>query len=295
MKIKIKIILAAALLLLSGCKKNIDESSPPDGMSGAADTEFSLTTFNTNTDTTAGTAVPQAPEAESLSGTEANDTAFAEAPAASSTAAETTEKTTSVTSETEIISFAVNETTETAKKTMPAETKPAETKPVETVTAAKAAERGLDDSADICLSKLYFGMSANEAAEVIDAEIEVSTGDTEFYSNVSFDLDKSFREGYIVYGDHICQIVMNTDFMTEKEAAGLKENIMKKLNNIYGLTDSSWDVGITGNDICLVNGIITLELGLNRAGKNAMVALTLTSPKHMGSGNADKISVFPPN
>lgn len=290
MKIKIKIILAAALLLLSGCKKNIDESGPPDGMSGAADTEFSLTTFNTNTDTTAGTAVTQAPEAESLSGTEANDTAFAEAPAASSTAAETTEKTTSVTSETEIISFAVNENTESAKKTMPAETKP-----VETVTAAKAAERGLDDSADICLSKLYFGMSADEAAEVIDAEIEVSTGDTEFYSNVSFDLDKSFREGYIVYGDHICQIVMNTDFMTEKEAAGLKENIMKKLNNIYGLTDSSWDVGITGNDICLVNGIITLELGLNRAGKNAMVALTLTSPKHMGSGNADKISVFPPN
>lgn len=290
MKIKIKIILAAALLLLSGCKKNIDESGSPNGMSGAADTEFSLTTFNTNTDTTAGTAVPQAPEAESLSGTEANDTAFSEAPAASSAAAETTEKTTSVTSETEIISFAVNENTESAKKTMPAETKP-----VETVTAAKAAERGLDDSADICLSKLYFGMSADEAAEVIDAEMEVSTGDTEFYSNVSFDLDKSFREGYIVYGDHICQIVMNTDFMTEKEAAGLKENIMKKLNNIYGLTDSNWDVGITGNDICLVNGIITLELGLKRAGKNAMVALTLTSPKHMGSGNADKISVFPPN
>lgn len=295
MKIKIKIILAAALMLLSGCKNNIDESGPPNGMSGASDTEFSLTTFNTNTDTTTETTVPQASETESLSGTEADDSTFAEAPAASSTTAKTTEKTVSAASETEIISFTTNETTESAKKTMPAETKPTETKPVETVTAAKAAERGLDDSADICLSKLCFGMSADEAAEVIDAKIEVSAGDMEFYSNVSFDLDKSFREGYIVYGDHICQIVMNTEFMAEKEAVEVKENIMKKLNNIYGLTYSNWDVGITGNDICLVNGTITLELGINKAGKNAMVALTVTSPKHMGSGNADKISVFPPN
>lgn len=290
MKIKIKIILAAALMLLSGCKNNIDESGPPNGMSGAADTEFSLTTFNTNTDTTTETTVPQASETENLSGAEADDTAIAEAPAASSTTAKTTEKTASAASETETVSFTANETTESAKKTMPAETKPAET-----VTAAKAAERGLDDSADICLSKLCFGMSADEAAEVIDAEIEVSAGDMEFYSNVSFDLDKSFREGYIVYGDHICQIVMNTEFMAEKEAVGVKENIMKKLNNIYGLTYGSWDVGITGNDICLVNGTITLELGINKAGKNAMVALTMTSPKHMGSGNTDKISVFPPN
>lgn len=281
---KIKFLLAAAaLLMLSGCKENIDETDFPDGTAITSDTEFSLTTFNTSTVTTTNVTVPPVSETEELSYSKTDDTAPAETTKASSTTAETTEETVSVTSKTEITSIVQNETT--AKTTPPSETAAAE----------KSQDRGLDDSADICLSKLYFGMSADEAAGVINAEADTDVGSMKFYSNVSFDLDKSFCEGYIVYVDGICQIVMNTTFMTENEALDLKRSLIKKLNKIYSLSDNNWDVGGRGNDICLVNGTITLELTVNKAGQNALVALAVTSPKHMGNNGTEDISVFPPN
>lgn len=281
---KIKILLAAAvLLILSGCKNNIDESGFINGTESSADTEFSLTTFNTSTDTTAENTVPKASETENLSDHENEDTSLTEASQTAPTTAETTVKTTTVTSETEIISIAPNETTE--KKTTSSETVP----------AANDRDTFLDNSANICLSKLSFGMSADEAAAAIGAEIDSKVDDTEFYSNVSFDLDENFCEGYIVYGDGIDQIVMNTSFMAEDKALELEKSLMKKLNKIYGLSDSNWAVSSRGTDVCLVNGMITLELAVNKAGKNALVALTITSPKHMGNINAEDITVFPPN
>lgn len=281
---KIKILLAAAaLLILSGCKKTIDESGSVNGAESFADIEFSLTTFNTSTDTRAETTVPKESEAESLSGYENENTSLAEASQTAQTTAEATVKTTAVTSETEIISIAPNEPA--AEKTTTTET-----------TASKNyTDIGLDDSADICLSKLSFGMSAEEAAKAMNAEIDTQAGNIEFYSNVSLDLDESFCEAYITYRDGICQIVMNTSFMPEDKALELKGSLIKKLNKIYRLSDKDWAVGNIGNDICLVNGMITLELTVNKSGKNALVALSVTSPKHMGDNNTDDISVFPPN
>lgn len=281
---KIKILLAAAaLLILSGCKNNIDETGFPDGTESFSDTEFSLTTFNTNTDTLAETAVPKDTETENLSGHESEAASLTETSQTAAATAETTAETTSVTSETETVSLAPSETT--AAKATASETAP----------AAKDRDTVLDNSADICLSKLSFGMSADEAAKAINAEFDVKAGNTEVYSNVSFDLDESFCEGYIAYGDGICQIVMNTSFMPEAKALELKKSLIKKLNKIYSLSDNDWAVGRSGNDICLVNGIITLELTVNKAGKNALVALSVTSPKHLGDTNTEDISVFPPN
>lgn len=283
---KIKILLAAAvLLILSGCKNNIDESGFINGTESSADTEFSLTTFNTNTDTKTETTVPKESETENLSVYESENTSLAEASqtTSTSTSAETTAKTTAVTSETEIISLAPNETT--AEKTTTTGT-----------TAAKNdTDIGLNNSANICLSKLSFGMSAEEAAEAMDAEIGSRAGNIEFYSNVSLDLDESFCEAYITYRDGICQIVMNTSFMPEDKALELEKSLIKKLNKIYRLSDKDWAVGGMGNDICLVNETITLELTVNKSGKNALVALSITSPKHMGDNNTEDISVFPPN
>lgn len=286
MKIKMKIIsAAAALLILSGCEKNIEDAGSADGAISDTETGFILTTFNTNTDTSAGTSAAENTDTETetdITPSETRGNTGTSQTVSSSSA--TAEKTSAVTTGSEIISLTPSEITAAATAA-----------PAETVTAAKNQNRGLDSSADICLSKLYFGMTAEEAAAVIDAEADTIAGVTEFYSNVSFDLDESFCEGYIVYKNGICQIVMNTLFMSQNDALDLRESLIKKLNGIYSLSDNNWDVGMKENDICLVNGIITLELTVNKAGENALVALSVTSPKHIGGGDIDDISVFPPN
>lgn len=278
MKIKI-LFAAAALLIFSGCKKNIDEIEFTDSSASLTSSEIVLTTYNTKTETNPKTtAVSDAETTETDS--ETTGTTIAEP-------VETTAGTTTAEVKSDTASTVTTEAS--AAKTTPTET-------LYTQYTQSKQDYELNSSADICFSKLSFGMSAIEASEIIKTEPETSAGACDFYSNVSFDLDESFCEGYIVYDFGISQVVMNTTFISEKKAAELRDSVIGKLNGIYGLSNRDWTVGYNGIDnVCIVGGRITLQLSLNQSGDKVLVALTITSPAHMINDNAEKIPIYSPN
>lgn len=112
------------------------------------------------------------------------------------------------------------------------------------ITAAFSACGG--GGADIPISRLSFGMSEDE----VKAVVSVKPDDGEIFSDSAFpvyvgnnDIGEAITSCMFVYGDSgLRWIFMTSDEMPREECFAARDRLIQKLNGLYGVSDSDWEI-----------------------------------------------------
>ncbi len=159
----------------------------------------------------------------------------------------------------------------------------AETTTEETVSGNDAAEDYLDLTAGMCLSELYFGMSRDEAEAAVNAELDEETLNPFYsiYSDISVDLDENFTSASISYGESgLDEITLYSGKLTEEEGFELKDSLISRLGELYGLSENDWDIENDGfSNYCKKDGV-SVYIRLYEADDSVSVTLMITSWEH---------------
>lgn len=165
-----------------------------------------------------------------------------------------------------------------------------------------------EETADISLSRLAFGMTEEVAETIINTEYDQKIFRRYIYEKVSLDFDENFERAYLVFDHNLEEIDLNSVLIPKEDCLEFKTKIKTKINEIYGLTDDDWqerdaadDPMSRSNEYCtLDNGV---EISIFRFvipdwitdDSGATMGVRFLSTAHKNGDDIEDIPVIPPN
>lgn len=163
-----------------------------------------------------------------------------------------------------------------------------------TESAAETESVKLNENAELCLSKLKFGMSRSEAEAAVDAEL-VEDALTPFYSvynDISVDFDEEFNGAMFSYGESgLDEAAFYSLSLTEEECAALRERIIEFFSAAYGFSDDEWEIE-ENSDYCKKDSVSVFTKVYLSDGSYT-VSLLITSWDHRSFKNQEQRPILP--
>lgn len=152
----------------------------------------------------------------------------------------------------------------------------------------------LNENAELCLSKLKFGMSRSEAEAAVDAEL-VEDALSSFYSiynDISVDIDEKFNGAMFTYGESgLDEAALYSLSLTEEECAALRDRIIVFFSAAYGFSADDWELE-ENSDYCKKDGVSVFTRVYLSDGSYT-VSLLITSWDHRSFKNQEQYPILP--
>lgn len=163
-----------------------------------------------------------------------------------------------------------------------------------TESAAETESFKLNENADLCLSKLKFGMSRSEAEAAVEAEL-VEDELSRFYSiynDISVDIDEKFNGAMFTYGESgLDEAALNAYPLTEEECAALRDRIIEFFSAAYGFSADDWEID-ENSDYCKKDGV-SVYTRVYISDGSYLVGLLITSWDHRSLKNQEPRPFLP--
>lgn len=167
-----------------------------------------------------------------------------------------------------------------------------ESVPKTTVTETESVK--LNENAELCLSKLKFGMSRSEAEAAVDAEL-VEDALSPFYSvynDISVDIDEKFNGAMFSYGESgLDEVAFYSLSLTEEECAALRDRIIEFFSASYGFSADDWEID-ENSDYCKKDSVSVFTRVYLSDGSYT-VSLLITSWDHRSLKNQEQRPILP--
>lgn len=152
----------------------------------------------------------------------------------------------------------------------------------------------LNENAELCLSKLDFGMTMSEAESAVDAEIneELFNPFYSVYDDISVDIDDKFSGAMFSYGESgLDEVSLYAYPLTEDECADMRDKIIKTFNTVYGLSSDEWEIK-ENSDYCKKDGV-SVDTRIYNSDGAYSVSLNLTSWDHRNFKDRERQPILP--
>ena len=161
-------------------------------------------------------------------------------------------------------------------------------------TAPETESVKLNENAELCLSKLKFGMSRSEAEAAVDAEL-VEDALSPFYSiynDISVDIDEKFNGAMFTYGESgLDEAALYSLSLTEEECAALRDRIIDFFSAAYGFSADDWEIE-ENSDYCKKDGVSIFTRAYLSDGSYSL-GLLITSWDHRNFKNQEQYPILP--
>lgn len=161
-------------------------------------------------------------------------------------------------------------------------------------TVAETESFKLNENAELCLSKLKFGMSRSEAEAAVDAEL-VEDALSPFYSiynDISVDIDEKFNGAMFTYGESgLDEAAFYALPLTEEECADLRGRIIEFFSAAYGFSADDWEID-ENSDYCKKDSVSVFTRVYLSDGSYT-VSLLITSWDHRNLKNQEQRPILP--
>lgn len=151
----------------------------------------------------------------------------------------------------------------------------------------------LNENAELCLSKLKFGMSRSEVEAAVDAEL-VEDALSSFYSiynDISVDIDEKFNGAMFTYGESgLDEAALYSLSLTEEECAALRDRIIFFFSAAYGFSADDWELE-ENSDYCKKDGVSVFTRVYLSDGSYT-VSLLITSWDHRSFKNQEQSPIL---
>ena len=152
----------------------------------------------------------------------------------------------------------------------------------------------LDENAELCLSKLKFGMSRIEAEAAVDAELVEDTL-TPFYSiydDISVDIDEKFDGAMFTYGESgLDEVALYALHLNEEECTALRDRMIKFFSAAYDFSADDWEID-ENSDYCKKDGVSFFTKVYLSDGSYSL-SLLITSWDHRSFKNQEQYPILP--
>lgn len=161
-------------------------------------------------------------------------------------------------------------------------------------TAPETESFKLNENAELCLSKLKFGMSRSEAEAAVDAE-RVEDALSPFYSvynDISVDIDEKFDGAMFSYGESgLDEVAFYFLSLTEEECAALRDRIIVFFSAAYGFSDDEWEID-ENSDYCKKDSV-SVFTRVYLSDSSYTLSLLITSWDHRNFKNQEQRPILP--
>lgn len=161
-------------------------------------------------------------------------------------------------------------------------------------TVAETESFKLNENAELCLSKLKFGMSRSEAEAAVDAEL-VEDALSPFYSiynDISVDIDEKFNGAMFTYGESgLDEAAFYALPLTEEECADLRGRIIEFFSAAYGFSADDWEID-ENSDYCKKDSVSVFTRVYLSDGSYSF-SLLITSWDHRSFKNQEQRPILP--
>lgn len=153
----------------------------------------------------------------------------------------------------------------------------------------------LNENAELCLSKLEFGMSMSEAESAVNAGIdeEMLNPFYSIYNDISVDIDDRFSGAMFSYDGEsgLEHITLYAHSLTEEECADLRNKVIKTFSTIYDISSDNWDIK-EFRDYCRKDSISFYTI-VRTSDDSYSVSFQLSSLDHKNFKNVEKKPILP--
>lgn len=105
-----------------------------------------------------------------------------------------------------------------------------------------------NSGADVPISRLEFGMSEEQVKAVVKANVVTEYSDSAFpvYAG-TIDIDEDLRDCMFVFGSGgLYEIFISSDEMTQEECFALRDKLIRKTSELYGVSEEDWEIENNG-------------------------------------------------
>lgn len=152
----------------------------------------------------------------------------------------------------------------------------------------------LNENAELCLSKLDFGMSMSEAESAVDAKIneEMLNPFYSVYDDISVDIDNRFDGAMLSYGESgLDEVTLYAYPLTEDECTDLRDKIIIFFSTAYGFSYDEWEIK-ENSDYCKKDGV-SVYTRVYLSDGSYSVNLLLTSWNHRNFKDCENQPILP--
>ena len=149
----------------------------------------------------------------------------------------------------------------------------------------------LNENAELCLSKLNFGMSQSDAEAAVEAELYEDTLYS-VYNDISIDIDDKFDGAMFSYGaSGLDEVSLYAYPLTDDECTDLRDKVIKIFSTAYEFSADDWEIK-EYSDYCKNNGI-SVYTRIYTSDGSYSVNLLITSWDHRSLKNQEQRPVLP--
>ncbi len=158
-------------------------------------------------------------------------------------------------------------------------------------TEAVTGSISLNENAELCLSKLNFGMSQSDAEAAVEAELYEDTLYS-VYNDISIDIDDKFDGAMFSYGaSGLDEVTLYAYPLTEDECTDLRDKIINFFSTAYGFSYDEWEIK-ENSDYCKKDGV-SVYTRVYLSDGSYSVNLLLTSWNHRNFKDCENQPILP--